>query len=222
MGALPLQFKDRRFVGVAGPDGQTELIDVVPDPALTPQSDARLVIRRADSERTEVTVTLRIDTPSRWTTTRPEASCPYVLRQLLAARNTATMVSIPHRRSMLELQLLHHRSHEADQAPAVPGRNLPGSVIYQMVRCGRPTLLCLHEAIEPSASLKAEDVLRPMPPCCTGASCPEGYSRFPAVADQSYHVACIGADPGCGFAVPTVKCAGRAWARPCGRWGTAA
>ncbi|MCB1988397.1 MAG: hypothetical protein KDE69_08640, partial [Burkholderiaceae bacterium] len=63
----------------------SELIDIVPDPALTPQSDARLVIRRANGERTEVTVTLRIDTPIEVDYYQAGGILPYVLRQLLAA-----------------------------------------------------------------------------------------------------------------------------------------
>ena len=60
-----------------------EVIDVVPDPALTPQSDAQLVIHRADGSRTEVTVTLRIDTPIEVDYYQAGGILPFVLRQLL-------------------------------------------------------------------------------------------------------------------------------------------
>ena len=59
------------------------LIDVVPDAALTPQSDARLVIHRADGTRQEVTVTLRIDTPIEVDYYQAGGILPFVLRQLL-------------------------------------------------------------------------------------------------------------------------------------------
>ncbi len=84
MGVLPLQFKGQDSWESLGLTG-SELIDIVPDPALTPQSDARLVIRRANGERTEVTVTLRIDTPIEVDYYQAGGILPYVLRQLLAA-----------------------------------------------------------------------------------------------------------------------------------------
>ena len=55
----------------------------VPDAALTPQSDAQLVIHRADGSRKEVTVTLRIDTPIEVDYYQAGGILPYVLRQLL-------------------------------------------------------------------------------------------------------------------------------------------
>jgi aconitate hydratase len=84
MGVLPLQFKGQDSWESLGLTG-SELIDIVPDPALTPQSDARLVIRRANGERTEVKVTLRIDTPIEVDYYQAGGILPYVLRQLLAA-----------------------------------------------------------------------------------------------------------------------------------------
>ena len=84
MGVLPLQFK-------AGVSWQTlnltgsELIDVIPHPDLKPQSDATLVITRADGTRQEVVVTLRVDTPIEVDYYRNGGILPYVLRQLLAA-----------------------------------------------------------------------------------------------------------------------------------------
>jgi aconitate hydratase len=84
MGVLPLQFKGQDSWESLGLTG-SELIDIVPDPALTPQSDARLVVRRANGERTEVKVTLRIDTPIEVDYYQAGGILPYVLRQLLAA-----------------------------------------------------------------------------------------------------------------------------------------
>ncbi|RQO78814.1 aconitate hydratase [Acidovorax sp. FJL06] len=82
MGVLPLQFKagdSWETLGLVG----NEVIDVVPDAALTPQSDARLVIRRADGTQREVVVTLRIDTPIEVDYYRAGGILPFVLRQLL-------------------------------------------------------------------------------------------------------------------------------------------
>jgi aconitate hydratase len=84
MGVLPLQFKP-------GESWQTlkligsEIIDVIPHPELKPQSEARLVITRADGSRQEVGVTLRVDTPIEADYYRHGGILPYVLRQLLAA-----------------------------------------------------------------------------------------------------------------------------------------
>ena len=84
MGVLPLQFK-------AGESWQTlklagdEIIDVIPHPELKPQSDAKLVITRADGSRQEVVVTLRVDTPIEVDYYMNGGILPYVLRQLLAA-----------------------------------------------------------------------------------------------------------------------------------------
>ncbi|MFY3383087.1 aconitate hydratase [Paracidovorax sp. MALMAid1276] len=82
MGVLPLQFKPGESWETLGLSGD-EVIDVVPDPALTPQSDARLVIRRADGTQEEVTVTLRIDTPIEVDYYQAGGILPFVLRQLL-------------------------------------------------------------------------------------------------------------------------------------------
>lgn len=82
MGVLPLQFKagdSWESLGLTG----TEIIDVVPDPALTPQSDAKLVVHRPDGTCQEVTVTLRIDTPIEVDYYRAGGILPFVLRQLL-------------------------------------------------------------------------------------------------------------------------------------------
>ncbi|MBU0828619.1 MAG: aconitate hydratase AcnA, partial [Gammaproteobacteria bacterium] len=82
MGVLPLQFKGTDSWETLGLLGN-EVIDVVPDPALTPQSDAQLVIQRADGSRTQVTVTLRIDTPIEVDYYQAGGILPFVLRQLL-------------------------------------------------------------------------------------------------------------------------------------------
>ena len=83
MGVLPLQFKpgeswqNLKIIG-------SELIDVIPHPELKPQSEAQLVITRADGTRQEVTVILRVDTPIEVDYYRNGGILPYVLRQLLA------------------------------------------------------------------------------------------------------------------------------------------
>lgn len=83
MGVLPLQFKP-------GDSWQTlkltgnEIIDVIPHPELKPQSEAKLVITRADGSREEVTVILRVDTPIEVDYYRNGGILPFVLRQLLA------------------------------------------------------------------------------------------------------------------------------------------
>ncbi|AVS73471.1 aconitate hydratase [Paracidovorax cattleyae] len=84
MGVLPLQFRGSDSWESLELRGD-ETIDVVPDPALTPQSEARLVIRRPDGSQREVAVTLRIDTPIEVDYYRAGGILPYVLRQLLTA-----------------------------------------------------------------------------------------------------------------------------------------
>jgi aconitate hydratase len=84
MGVLPLQFKGSdswQSLGLVG----DETIDVRLNPALKPQDDATLVIRRADGRSEEVTVTLRIDTPIEIDYYQHGGILPFVLRQLLAA-----------------------------------------------------------------------------------------------------------------------------------------
>ncbi len=83
MGVLPLQFKP-------GDSWQTlrltgnEVIDVLPDPDLKPQSEATLTVTRADGTRQELQVILRIDTPIEVDYYRHGGILPFVLRQLLA------------------------------------------------------------------------------------------------------------------------------------------
>ena len=82
MGVLPLQFKGRDSWESLGLQGD-EVIEVHPDLALTPQSDAKLVITTADGKRRELRVTLRIDTPIEVDYYRHGGILPYVLRELL-------------------------------------------------------------------------------------------------------------------------------------------
>jgi aconitate hydratase len=84
MGVLPLQFRGGDSWQSLGLDG-SELVDVVPDPQLRPQSDAQVVIVRADGSRQAITVTLRIDTAIEVQYYRHGGILPFVLRQLLAA-----------------------------------------------------------------------------------------------------------------------------------------
>jgi len=84
MGVLPLQFKHGESWQTLNLTG-SELIDVIPHPELKPQSDATLVITRADGSREEVSVILRIDTPIEVDYYRNGGILPFVLRQLLAA-----------------------------------------------------------------------------------------------------------------------------------------
>ena len=83
MGVLPLQFKGNDSWQSLGLTGE-EFIDVIPAADLAPQSDAQLVITRADGSKKTVTVKLRIDTPIEVDYYRHGGILPYVLRQLLA------------------------------------------------------------------------------------------------------------------------------------------
>ena len=83
MGVLPLQFKGAdswQSLGLTG----NEVIDVIPDAALSPQSDATMRITRVDGSTREVTLTLRVDTPIEVDYYRAGGILPFVLRQLLA------------------------------------------------------------------------------------------------------------------------------------------
>ncbi len=83
MGVLPLQFKPGESWETLRLDG-SEFVDVIPHPELKPQSDALLIITRADGTRLEVAATLRVDTPIEVDYYRNGGILPYVLRQLLA------------------------------------------------------------------------------------------------------------------------------------------
>jgi aconitate hydratase len=82
MGVLPLQFKPGTSWQSLGLTGH-ETVDVIPDADLTPQSDAQLIITRADGRRSTHTVLLRIDTPVEVDYYRAGGILPFVLRQLL-------------------------------------------------------------------------------------------------------------------------------------------
>ncbi|MDO9235538.1 MAG: aconitate hydratase AcnA, partial [Aquabacterium sp.] len=84
MAVLPLQFKGDDSWQSLGLQGN-ERIDVIPDPDLTPQSDATLRIIRADGSTKELTLTLRVDTPIEVDYYRAGGILPFVLRQLLKA-----------------------------------------------------------------------------------------------------------------------------------------
>ncbi len=82
MGVLALQFKPGdswQSLGLIG----NETIDIRPDPNLTPQSEAQLVITRADGSRVTLAVLLRIDTPIEVDYFRAGGILPFVLGQLL-------------------------------------------------------------------------------------------------------------------------------------------
>ncbi|MDO9278126.1 MAG: aconitate hydratase [Polaromonas sp.] len=84
MGVLPLQFcpgDSWQTLGLTG----NEVIDVLPDPDLKPQSRAKLVITRADGSQQKLELILRIDTPIEVDYYRHGGILPFVLRQLLAA-----------------------------------------------------------------------------------------------------------------------------------------
>ena len=83
MGVLPLQFKGTDSWQSLGLRGD-ESIDIVPSIDLAPQSDALLIVTRADGSRAQATLTLRIDTPIEVDYYRHGGILPYVLRQLLA------------------------------------------------------------------------------------------------------------------------------------------
>lgn len=84
MGVLPLQFQGSATWQSLRLTGD-ELVEIIPDADLTPQSDARLVITRKDGSQEEIVLTLRIDTPIEVDYYRHGGILPYVLRQLLKA-----------------------------------------------------------------------------------------------------------------------------------------
>ncbi len=84
MGVLPLQFQGDMSWQALKLTGD-ELIDIEADAMLRPQTQAALIIRRADGSCQEVKLTLRIDTPIEVDYYRHGGILPFVLRQLLAA-----------------------------------------------------------------------------------------------------------------------------------------
>jgi aconitate hydratase len=83
MGVLPLQFRAGETWASLGLTG-TETIDIEWSAPIVPQSEATLVIHRADGKRQRVKVILRIDTPIEVDYYAHGGILPYVLRQLLA------------------------------------------------------------------------------------------------------------------------------------------
>ncbi len=83
MGVLPLQFQDGESWQSLRLCGD-EVVEIFPDPALQPQSRAKLRFTRADGTQEEVELILRIDTPTEVDYYRHGGILPYVLRQLLA------------------------------------------------------------------------------------------------------------------------------------------
>jgi len=84
MGILPLQFKDGDSVDTLGIAGDEEFDLLGIEGRLQPRQDVVLAIRQADGRRREVTVMLRIDTPTEIDYLRQGGILPYVLRQLMA------------------------------------------------------------------------------------------------------------------------------------------
>lgn len=84
MGVLPLQFKPGHSIDSLGLRGD-EVIDIELGTEIKPQSDAKLVITRGDGTRSDVPLTLRIDTPIEVDYYQHGGILPFVLRQLLAA-----------------------------------------------------------------------------------------------------------------------------------------
>jgi aconitate hydratase len=84
MGVLPLQFKDGQSAASLGLDG-TETFDLVglESSEVRPRQDVTLKITRTNDENTEVTLTLRIDTPIEVEYYKGGGILPYVLRQLI-------------------------------------------------------------------------------------------------------------------------------------------
>ncbi len=82
MGVLPLQFKAGDSWSSLGLQGD-EVVDIIPDAKLTPQSEAQLVITRADGSQILRTLLLRIDTPIEVDYYQAGGILPFVLRQLL-------------------------------------------------------------------------------------------------------------------------------------------
>jgi aconitate hydratase len=84
MGVLPLQFKAGESWESLGLSG-SEVIDIELGAEIKPQSNATMVITRADGSKQKVTLILRIDTPIEVDYYKHGGILPFVLRQLLAA-----------------------------------------------------------------------------------------------------------------------------------------
>ena len=84
MGVLPLQFKEGTTAATLKLDG-SETYDIVGlSPAVKPQQDLVLHIKRKDGSTQDVPVTCRIDTPIEIEYYQHGGILPYVLRQLIA------------------------------------------------------------------------------------------------------------------------------------------
>ncbi len=84
MGVLPLQFKAGESWESLGLSG-SEVIDIELGAEIKPQSNATMVVTRADGSKQKVTLILRIDTPIEVDYYKHGGILPFVLRQLLAA-----------------------------------------------------------------------------------------------------------------------------------------
>jgi aconitate hydratase len=83
MGVLPFQFKDDVSAASLKLDG-TETFDLLGiEKGIEPRQDVTLIIHRANGEREEMPITLRIDTPIEVDYFKHGGILPYVLRQLL-------------------------------------------------------------------------------------------------------------------------------------------
>jgi aconitate hydratase len=85
MGVLPCQFKEGTDAASLRLEG-SESFDLLGAGDPSPRQDARLIIRRASGTADEVPVTVRIDTPIEVEYYKHGGILPYVLRQILSAR----------------------------------------------------------------------------------------------------------------------------------------
>jgi aconitate hydratase len=83
MGVLPLQFEEGTNALMLKLDG-TETYDISGLAFVRPMQKVKLTVRRANGERLDVNVTLRIDTPIEVEYYQHGGILPYVLRQLIA------------------------------------------------------------------------------------------------------------------------------------------
>jgi aconitate hydratase len=85
MGVLPLQFKDGDTFSTFSIDG-SETFDLIglSGSTIRPRQDVRLRVNRENGEKTDILLTLRIDTPIEIEYYKNGGILPYVLRQLLA------------------------------------------------------------------------------------------------------------------------------------------
>ena len=84
MGIVPLQFKGEDSTATLGIVGDEEFDLIGLDGRLQPGQDVVLAIRRDDGRRREVSLLLRLDTPTEVDYLRHGGILPYVLRELMA------------------------------------------------------------------------------------------------------------------------------------------